>query len=263
MKIAIPSTRPNLDGNVEYRMGIATYLLVVETDDMSFQAMAGPPHSAGTGAGVQAVSIVLGMDARVVLVGYMAPHISNVLEKQDVEVITQVSGSVTDALNDYMASRSTKSCLKYDESQAGQSTARDQWVASLGRGLKQFQSFLPRLVGVILLLGLFRGFVSEQALLSLFAGSDLLDSFWGACLGSVLAGNPVNSYVIGKSLLSAGVGMIGVTALMLSWVNVGLIQLPVESAALGLRFALVRNLAGFVVAIIMSFVLVFLAGEGV
>ena len=48
--------------------------------------------------------------------------------------------------------------------------------------------------------------------------------------------------------------------MMLTWVSVGLIQLPVESKALGIRFALVRNIAGFVVAVIMSFVVVWFAG---
>jgi uncharacterized membrane protein YraQ (UPF0718 family) len=127
-------------------------------------------------------------------------------------------------------------------------------------GLRQFKSILPLLVGVILLLGLFQGFVSKQTLLSFFSGSAILDSFWGACMGSILTGNPINSYVIGKNLLDIGVGLSGVTALLLTWVSVGLIQLPVESKALGLRFTLVRNIAGFTVAIIMSFVVVWCTG---
>ena len=79
-------------------------------------------------------------------------------------------------------------------------------------------------------------------------------------MGSVLTGNPVNSYVIGKNLLNIGVGLSGVTAMMLTWVSIGLIQLPVESKALGIRFALVRNITGFIVAIIMSVVVVWFAG---
>ncbi len=79
-------------------------------------------------------------------------------------------------------------------------------------------------------------------------------------MGSILAGNPINSYVIGKNLLDIGIGLSGVTALLLTWVSVGLIQLPVESKALGIRFALVRNIAGFMVAIIMSFVIVWFTG---
>jgi len=262
MKIAIPSTMPDLSGTVEHKLGTAAHLLVVETDDMSFEALDGPPRSSGPGAGVQAVSLVVGMGAQVLLVGHIAPHIANALEKQGIEVVSQVSGSVAEAVADYMGARSSSSGLEYNESQAGQSSARGEWGEALVRGLRQFHSLLPRLVGVILLLGLFRGFVPEQALLSLFSGSILYDSVWGVCLGSVMAGNPVNSYVIGKSLLDAGVGLAGAVALMLAWVNVGVIQMPAESAALGLRFALVRNLAGFAVAVIMSLVVLLWAGGG-
>ncbi len=71
-------------------------------------------------------------------------------------------------------------------------------------------------------------------------------------MGSILAGNPVNSYVIGESLLNFGVGVAGAMALMLTWVNVGVIQMPAEAAALGWRFTLLRNGVGFVVAVLMA-----------
>lgn len=261
MKIAIPSTEPNLDGMVENKLGIAAYLLVIETDDMSFDVLNGPSYSSGPGAGVQAVTLLMNMGAQIILVGFISPYIANVLEKQGIEVVTKVSGSVMKAVTNYMDLQSLNSKLDNSEPQSGKSTSQDQWSAAMGMGLRQFQSFLPMLVGVILLLGLFQVFVSKQVLLSLFYGSALHDSFWGACIGSILAGNPVNSYVIGKNLLNIGVGLSGVTALMLTWVSVGLIQLPVEAKALGLRFALVRNIAGFIVAVIMSFVVVWLAGE--
>ena len=102
--------------------------------------------------------------------------------------------------------------------------------------------------------------MDEQALLDLLSGSTLLNAFWGATLGSVLAGNPVNSYVIGDNLLSSGVGWAGVAALMMAWVNVGVIQLPLEAAALGKCFAVVRNLAAFAAAVLFALVFALLGG---
>jgi hypothetical protein len=75
------------------------------------------------------------------------------------------------------------------------------------------------------------------------------DTLWGASFGSILAGNPINSYVIGKGLLDAGVGLASVTAFIFTWVSVGLLQLPVEIKALGSRFALVRTAVAFALAI--------------
>ena len=254
MKIAVPSTEPNLDGMVENKLGMASH------DDMSFEILDVSSRSSRSGAGVQIISLIVDMDVQVVLVGFMPPEIANVLAKQCIETVTQISGSVTKAVTDYIDSQSSSSRLKNDESQSRQSTSKGQWIAAMRMGLRQFKSILPLLVGVILLLGLFQGFVSKQTLLSFFSGSAILDSFWGACMGSILTGNPINSYVIGKNLLDIGVGLSGVTALLLTWVSVGLIQLPVESKALGLRFTLVRNIAGFTVAIIMSFVVVWCTG---
>lgn len=262
MKIAIPSTRPDLTGTVESKLGMAAYLLVVETDDMSFEAVNGPPRASGPGAGVAAVSLVVNKGARVLLVGYIAPHIAAVLKKQGIEVVVRVSGPVTEAVTDYLGAHSLAGEGGRDGGQANQSPTSGQWTEALGRGWRQLYSLLPRLVGVILLLGLFRGWVSEQALFSLFPESSFYGSLWGACLGSVLAGNPVNSYVIGKGLLGAGVGLSAVTALMLAWVSVGVIQLPAEAAALGVRFTVVRNAAGFVMAVILSLVVLLWNGAG-
>jgi len=61
MKIAIPAAAPNLDAQVEDKLGTAAYMLVVDIDDMSFEAIGGPPPSHGPGAGIQAVSLMIGM----------------------------------------------------------------------------------------------------------------------------------------------------------------------------------------------------------
>jgi hypothetical protein len=79
-------------------------------------------------------------------------------------------------------------------------------------------------------------------------------------VGSILAGNPINSYVIGQTLLESGVSLFGVCALMISWVSIGLVQLPAEISALGARFAVVRNTAAFVIAILASLLIVWLSG---
>lgn len=263
MKIAVPSTRPDLDGTVSHKLGTAPHLLVIETDDMSFEAVDGVAQSSGPGAGVQAVSLVMGMGAQALLVGSISPHIIRVLEKQSIHVVSGVSGTVSKVVADYMASKASGVAGDHQDSLVDQPVAQSLWIDAVHKGAKQLYALVPRLVGVILLLGLFRGFLPEEKLLSLFSGSPMYDAVWGAILGSVLVGNPVNSYVIGESLLRAGAGVAGASALMLAWVSVGVVQLPVEAAALGMRFALVRNCAAFLVAVFMACVLTLLAGGGV
>jgi hypothetical protein len=94
--------------------------------------------------------------------------------------------------------------------------------------------------------------VSRELLSGIFSGHAVLDTLWGACFGSVIAGNPINSYIIGGELLDYGVSLFAVTALVISWVSVGLIQLPAEMVALGKKFAVVRTAASFVMAVIIA-----------
>jgi len=137
-------------------------------------------------------------------------------------------------------------------------------VRALRSSVKQFANILPILIGVVLCIGLFNAFVSKEALASIFSGNAVVDTLWGACFGSILAGNPINSYVIGASLLNHGVSLFAVTALIVTWVTVGLVQLPAEIASLGLRFALLRNglclILAIPVAILTVVILNFIIG---
>jgi uncharacterized membrane protein YraQ (UPF0718 family) len=117
---------------------------------------------------------------------------------------------------------------------------------------KQFANLLPILIGVVLLIGLFDAFISKELLTSIFSGNIIIDTLWGAFFGSILAGNPINSYIIGGELLVYGVSLFAVTAFVIAWVTVGLVQLPMEIAALGKKFALLRNSFSFILSIIIA-----------
>jgi len=69
-------------------------------------------------------------------------------------------------------------------------------------------------------------------------------------------GHPLASYLLGGELLGGGVGLVAVTALLVTWVTVGIVQLPAESLMLGGRFAVYRNLACFGVSIPIAFLTV-------
>jgi len=105
---------------------------------------------------------------------------------------------------------------------------------------------------MMLLTGLILQFVPIQALSSLMGKSKALDALSGALLGSVSAGQPLISYVLGGELLASGVSLVAVTALIVSWVTVGSVQLPFEVMMLGRRFAIVRNLISFVFSILIA-----------
>jgi len=122
----------------------------------------------------------------------------------------------------------------------------------LYKSFKSFSASLPVLIGVVLLLGLFRANVSPQLISSIFSGEFFRDVLIGSLIGSISAGNPITSYIIGAELLNEGVSLFAVTAFIVAWVTVGIIQFPAEAAILGKKFALQRNLISFILSIFVS-----------
>ena len=123
--------------------------------------------------------------------------------------------------------------------------------------INAFIGVVPVIVGMVLLTGLVIRFIPTENLAALFGKNAFLDAFSGAFIGSISAGHPLTSYVLGGELLAGGVSLIAVTALVVSWVTVGSIQLPAEALMLGKRFAIYRNLLSFIFAIIIAVLTVY------
>lgn len=130
--------------------------------------------------------------------------------------------------------------------------AQKSIVVSFHKALTSFSKALPMLIGVVLLLGLFRTFASKEMISSVFVGNPMCDTLIGSLIGSVSAGNPIISYIIGGELLKEHVSLFAVTSFIVAWVTVGVVQFPAEAAILGKRFAIVRNILSFILAILVS-----------
>ena len=117
---------------------------------------------------------------------------------------------------------------------------------------KGFLAVTPMLLGVVLAIGLFDTLVSEETLRSLFTGNPLYDTLLGTAAGSISAGQPVASYVIGGELRDSGVSMYAVSAFIVSWVTVGVVQLPLEAGLFGRRFTVQRNILSVVLAVAVA-----------
>ena len=132
--------------------------------------------------------------------------------------------------------------------------------SATAKSARALYNAIPVLAGIVLLVGLASTLIPKSFYLALFSKNVFLDSIIGSGLGSVLAGNPITSYVLGGELLAQGVSLVAVTAFLVAWVTVGLVQLPAESILLGKRFALLRNILSFVFCIIVAIITVFLVG---
>jgi len=117
---------------------------------------------------------------------------------------------------------------------------------------------LPVLVGVILLLGLISVLVPKVWITQVFVGNPVQDTLVGSTVGSLFAGNALTSYVIGGELLKRGVSLFAVTAFIVAWVTVGLVQLPVEAFFLGKKFVVIRNITSFVLSVFLAILVTFI-----
>lgn len=113
----------------------------------------------------------------------------------------------------------------------------------------------PLILGTILLASL-ASLIPKSFYTLIFYENLFLDSIIGAIIGSISAGNPISSYILGGELLKQGVSLIAVTAFLVSWVTVGVIQLPAEGFMLGKKFAITRNILSFIFAIIVALITV-------
>jgi len=248
MKIAISADGPNLKAQVGHRFGTSPYLIIVDMTSRDIKAVPNPGASGQRGAGMQAVVLCVSRDVKAVLTGYCSPAAQEQLRANGIEVLTGLSGTVGEALEKYSKGELGISA-RVEPIKGKTIVARGALIHASRSSAKQFSTLLPVLVGVVLLLGLFNAFASRDFLTSIFSGNPVLDTLWGACFGSIFAGNPINSYIIGGELLKYGVSLFAVTAFVVTWVTVGLVQLPAEIAALGRRFALIRNAISFILSI--------------
>lgn len=122
--------------------------------------------------------------------------------------------------------------------------------------LKAFGGIVPMILGTMLLISLIVTIIPKSFYGSIFTQNALIDSLIGAVMGSISAGNALISYIIGGELLSEGVSLIAVTAFLITWVSVGIVQFPAEAHILGKKFAILRNIVSFILAIIAAILVV-------
>ena len=128
---------------------------------------------------------------------------------------------------------------------------------SFKNALKMFTTIAPILLAVVGLVGLFKTYVTPEMIQSLFTGETLHDTFIGTITGTISVGQIFVSYIIGGELVAGGISLYAVTAFILSFVTLGMIQLPLEYSLFGIRFTVIRNLLSFLFAMLISFMTVF------
>lgn len=110
MKVAVTSKGVELDSEVDPRFGRAPYIMVVDVDTMAFEAVDNSSNvNAFKGAGIQAATMVCEKGAEVLMTGYCGPKAFATLEAGGVKVVSDMTGTIRDAVATFTAGKVTYS----------------------------------------------------------------------------------------------------------------------------------------------------------
>ena len=133
-----------------------------------------------------------------------------------------------------------------------QGNEKKTFQKSLKQAVLSFTSMMPMILSIVGLMGLFQAMVSKELLASLFTGDPVKDTLIGTVAGGIAVGQALVSYILGGEPLEQGISIYAVTAFILAWVTLGIVQLPLEAEVLGLKFTIYRNILAFISTIFVS-----------
>ena len=83
---------------------------------------------------------------------------------------------------------------------------------SIIKATRSLGKSLPLILGTILLVSLLTTIIPKSFYINAFNKNIVLDSFIGVIIGSISAGTPIISYILGGEMLKQGISLIAVTA---------------------------------------------------
>jgi len=101
MKIAVSSTGPSLDADIDPRFGRCQHFIIVDPQTQDFEAIENTNIAASGGAGIASAQTVAGKEVEAVLTGNCGPNAYQTLSAAGIQVITGVTGTVRDAVDLY------------------------------------------------------------------------------------------------------------------------------------------------------------------
>ncbi len=103
MKLAVTATGKELDSPVDPRFGRAPYIVIVDSDEMTLEALDNKENmNALKGAGIQAATMVSDHGAEVLLTGHCGPNAFKALQAAGIGVANNATGTVREAVTAYL-----------------------------------------------------------------------------------------------------------------------------------------------------------------
>jgi len=105
MKVAVTAAEPQLDAQVDPRFGRCPFFVIVETDNLSLEAIDNANQALGQGAGIQSARLLAERGVKYVLTGNCGPNAHQTLTAANIGVIVGCSGTVRAVVEQFTAGR--------------------------------------------------------------------------------------------------------------------------------------------------------------
>jgi predicted Fe-Mo cluster-binding NifX family protein len=94
MKVAVSSNGENLDAQLDPRFGRCRYFLIVNPDDMNFEAFNNESAAQGGGAGIQAAQFLASLGVEAVVTGNCGPNAVQTLAAAGINMFGGQAGTI-------------------------------------------------------------------------------------------------------------------------------------------------------------------------
>ena len=136
MKVAVSSNGNNLDARLDPRFGRCAFFLVVNSDDMSFEAFNNESAVQGGGTGIQAAQFLASQGVDAVITVNCGPNAAQTLSAAGVELFAGQAGTVKEVVERFkMGNRGPTSEATVDSHFGMGAGARFGRGGGMGRGL--------------------------------------------------------------------------------------------------------------------------------
>ncbi len=101
MRVAVSSTGEDLNAQLDPRFGRCAYFLVVDPDNMSFEAFENKSAVQGGGAGIQAAQFLASKKVEAVITGNCGPNAVQTLSAAGVELFVGQAGTIHEVVEGF------------------------------------------------------------------------------------------------------------------------------------------------------------------
>ncbi len=101
MKLAVSATGKELSSQIDPRFGRSEYFIIVDTDNMNFEAFENDNINMNTGAGISSANFVVSKGAEALLTGNCGPKAMQVFSAAGIDVFTGQTGTVQSSIEKF------------------------------------------------------------------------------------------------------------------------------------------------------------------